>query len=82
MTGLCPGGLAEEDAEVLAHGLAKGDLEGRIGLSQRLGQVAQIVGLAELMASVRQYSGHSGDQARLLVTQYRKNRPLQVLQRC
>ena len=74
--------LSREDAEMLAHGLAKGDLEGRIDLGQRLGQVAQIVGLAELMAHVRQHSSHSWDQARLLVTQYRENRPLQVLQRC
>jgi hypothetical protein len=46
------GCVTEPVAAVLAHGVAQLHLEGRIGLGQRLGQVAQIMGLTKLRAPV------------------------------
>src|SRR5437899_2724149 len=46
-----------------------------------LGEVAQIVGLAQLMATVGEHRGHRWHQARLLVTEHGENGPLEVLQR-
>ena len=50
--GLGAGLLTDQVAHVLAHALSQLSLEGRIGLGERLGQVAQIVGLAQLMVTV------------------------------
>jgi hypothetical protein len=52
VAGLGAGLLTDQVAHVLAHALSQLTLEGRIGLGKRLGEVAQIVGLAQLMATV------------------------------
>ena len=54
MAGWPLGFLAEQVAYLLAYGVAQLSLEGRIGRGERLGQIAQIVGLTELMATVGQ----------------------------
>jgi hypothetical protein len=45
------GCVTEHVADVLAHGLSQLPLEGRIGLGQRLGQVAPIMGLTTRIAT-------------------------------
>jgi hypothetical protein len=46
------GFVTEHVADVLAHGVAQLPLEGRIGRGQRLGQVAQLMALTKLRATV------------------------------
>lgn len=75
-----PGGLPEQVAHLLAHGFAQLTLEGCIGFGEWLGQITQIVGLAELMTAVGQDRSDGWHQARLFVAEYGQNRPLQVLQ--
>ena len=48
---------AGDVAYVLAHGFAQLTLERRIGCGEWLGQIPQIVGLAELMTTVGQHRG-------------------------
>src|SRR5215831_3387756 len=47
------GFLADQVAHLLAHGFAKVHFESRISLGQGLGQVAQIMGLTKLIATLR-----------------------------
>jgi hypothetical protein len=56
----------DQVAHVLAYALSQLPLEGRIGRGERLGEVAQRVGLAPLMATVGEHCGHRWYQARLL----------------
>ena len=55
---------------VLAHGFAQLTFEGRIGCGERLGQIAQIVRLTELVAAVGQGCGYSRHQTCLLVAEH------------
>ena len=80
LAGWPPGFLPEQIADLLAHGFAQLPLEGRIGCGEWLGQMTQIVGLAELMTAVGQDRGDGWHQTRLFVAEYGQNRPLQVLQ--
>ena len=64
------GFLPDQVADLLAHGFAQRTLEGGIGLGQGLSQVAQIMGLTKLIATVGQDRGHSRDQALLLVAEH------------
>ena len=52
------GFLAEQGAYLLTYGGAQLSLEGRVDCGKRLGQIAHIVGLAELMATVGQRGGY------------------------
>ena len=74
------GVLPEHVADLLPHALAQGHLEGRISLSEGFSQVAEIVRLTELIATLRQNRGDSRYQALLLVAEHGQNRPLQVLE--
>jgi hypothetical protein len=81
VTGSRAGFLTEHVADLLAHGVAQLPLEGCISLGERFGQVAQIMGLTKLMATVGHDRGHCRYQARLLVAKHGQNGPLQMLQR-
>ena len=74
------GVLLEQATSLLTHGLAQLTLEGRIGCSEWLGQIPQIVGLTELMTAVGQDRGDGRHQARLFVAEDGQNRPLQVFE--
>ena len=62
--------------------MAKLNLEGCIDLGEGFGQVAQIMGLTKLIATVGQDRGHSWYQPLLLVADHGQDGPLQVLERC
>ena len=64
---------------MLAHGFSKVHFEGRIGVSERLGEIAQIVGLAKLIAALGKDLSNGWHQARLFITEHGKNRPLKLL---
>src|SRR4029453_4652847 len=80
VTGLGAGLLTDQVAYVLADALSQLTLEGRIGLGERPGGVGQVVGLAQLMVTMGEHRGHRWHQARLLVTEYGENGPLEMLQ--
>src|SRR5439155_23277021 len=71
----------EQAAYVLTPGCSKLPFEGGIKVSQRFGQVAQIMGLTPLMATRGQDLGQRRSQAGLLVAEHGQNRPLQVRER-
>ena len=72
---------SDEQTYFTAHSLAQLDVEGRVGLGQRLRQVFEIVGMAEMMACIRQDSGYSLRQRFLLIAQDSQDRPWQMAQR-
>lgn len=80
LAGRRAGLLADQVAHLLAHRVAQLTPEGRIGLGQGLSQVAQIMGLTKLRATVGENRGYSRHQARLLGAEHGQNRPLQVRQ--
>jgi len=59
MAGWPLGFLAEQVAYLLAYGGAQLSLESRVDCGKRLGQIAQKMDLAELMATVGQRGGYS-----------------------
>jgi hypothetical protein len=73
--------LTEQVSHLLAHGFSQLSLEGRIGLGQRFGQVAQIMRLTKLMGTVGQNGGHGRYQTRLFVAEHRKDGPFQRCER-
>src|SRR3989442_8599362 len=81
LAGRCGGLLTEQVAHLLAHTLAQRTLACRLGLSERLSEVAQRVGLTELMATVGEHCGSRWHQARLLVTEHGEHGPLKVRER-
>ncbi len=72
--------LADQGAHLLADSFAKRNFAGRIGLGQGLRQVAQIMGLTKLLATVGQDGSHRWHQARLLVAEHSENRPCQIIE--
>jgi hypothetical protein len=68
--------LTDQVADVLAHGLSQLTLEGGIGLGEGFGQVAQIMGLTKLMATVGQDRGHGWYQTLLLIAEHGQDGPL------
>jgi hypothetical protein len=58
MVGWPPGFLSEHVAHLLAYGGAQLPLEGGIGCGERLGEIPQIVGLAELMMTIGEHRGY------------------------
>src|SRR6267143_2339969 len=77
-TGQQPG--HRQDAHLLADSFAKRNFEGRIGRGQGLRQVAQIMGLTKLRATVGQDGSHRWHQARWLVAEHSENRPCQIIE--
>jgi len=84
MTPAWPGAagfLTDHVADLLAHGFAQLTLEGGIGRGEGFGQVAEIMGLTTLIATVGQDRGHGRYQALLLVAEHGQDGPFEVLQR-
>ena len=80
VAGWPPGFLPDHVALLLAHGMAPCPLAGRIGCGERLGQMPQRVGLAELRMPVGQRRGAGRPSTRVLGTEPGPHRPLQVPQ--
>jgi hypothetical protein len=77
LAGVPPGGLPEQVASLLAHGLTQLTLQGRIGGGEWLGQIPQRVGLAALMTAVGQARGDGWHPTRVCGAEDGQNRPLQ-----
>jgi hypothetical protein len=80
VAGLGAGLLTDHVAHVRADALSQRTLEGRLGLGERLGEVAQSGGLAPLLVTMGDPRGHRWHHARVLVTEDGAQGPLEMLQ--